>query len=1051
MSSDTENTFPFHDLDDESFCLAIYELQNGPIAFDYDRLSTLYFNPLLFNTGHHLALNSNLDPDCTNIFAELNNTPSEYYIEDQFNEMLKNESKSAWAGFSVLHLNIRSISHNWSRLTDLLSSLDVHFSAIGVTETWLKDSNHLVDIEGYSFTHNYRTNKTGGGVGLYLSNDLNFKIRADLHFGDQNTESAESLFIEIINPHGKNIIVGVIYRPPGGNPNIFVNDFNELAEKIARENKLNYVMGDFNINLMNYDCHGTTGEFLDGMFSNLLCPLISRPTRITTHTATLIDNILTNAFDNHIIKGLIFSDISDHLPIFAILFEKQTTYPNACDIITFRDKCPKNIEKFKERLANLNWSSIENDNDPSNAYTTFFTKYNNIYNDCFPLKKVSSRNSKSFKPWISKGLLRSIKKKNKLYKQFLYSPNPGNESIYKVYKNKLTHSIRVAKRLYYDKKLADNKSNIKETWKILNSIINKKNPKSKLNSVFNYDGKEVLDPVEIANRFCNYFSSLGPNLAKKIPATTVVPKSFLSGEFLNSIFLDAVTENEIIEITTGFQSGKAIGYDKISMSVIKLSINFISKPLTHIINLSLTHGIVPDQMKIARVIPLYKSDDKAIFSNYRPISILPAFSKILERVFYNRLLSYLNKHNILCNNQYGFRKGHSTALALIDLYEKISAAIDQKEFAVGIFLDLSKAFDTVNHNILFEKLEHYGIRGIALSWIKSYFSNRWQFVQFNDSCSTLKSITCGVPQGSILGPLLFLIYINDICNVSTIAKLILFADDTNLFFSHKNSAHLFNVINEEIIKFSGWLNANKLSLNLDKTKFMIFRPRQKVQQVDFKVFINNKEINQVKEIVFLGIVLDEHLSWKSHISYVSCKISKSVGIIRKSSFYLLKSSLLTLYYSMVYPYLQYCNIVWAATYSSNLSRLVILQKRVVRILNNSRFDAHTNPIFNTLQLLKFNDICKLQTGQFMFSCKNNLLPNYLQNLFILNSQVHNYNTRRANAFHTASARTKLRQFSVIFRGPIFYNSLNNDITISASLSYFSKKLKKYLCFLYINE
>ena len=205
----------------------------------------------------------------------------------------------------------------------------------------------------------------------------------------------------------------------------------------------------------------------------------------------------------------------------------------------------------------------------------------------------------------------------------------------------------------------------------------------------------------------------------------------------------------------------------------------------------------------------------------------------------------MNKNEILYANQYGFRKGHSTASALLDLYDKISEAIDKREVAVGVFLDLSKAFDTVNHNILFEKLEYYGVRGIALSWIKSYFSNRKQFVQFNNSSSTSKNITCGAPQGSILGPLLLLIYINDICNVSTLAKLILFADDTSLFFSHRDPVYLVNMINQELEKIS------------------IFKPRQKLLELDVKLLLNDREIDQVEKIVFLGVILDDKLSWKS--------------------------------------------------------------------------------------------------------------------------------------------------------------------------------------------
>ena len=232
-------------------------------------------------------------------------------------------------------------------------------------------------------------------------------------------------------------------------------------------------------------------------------------------------------------------------------------------------------------------------------------------------------------------------------------------------------------------------------------------------------------------------------------------------------------------------------------------------------------------MKIARVIPLFKSGDKSTFTNYRPISILPAFSKILERIVYNRILSYLNERNILSDSQFGFRKNHSTEYALSILYDRLSNAIDNNEYTAGIFLDLSKAFDTVNHQILLEKLNHYAIRGVAHSWISSYLSNRKQFVQYDSVCSAHSVISCGVPQGSILGPLLFLIYINDLCNVSKVLDFILFADDTNIFFSHRNEDYLQNTLNVELDNVTNWCQANRLSINIKKSKFMIFKPRQK--------------------------------------------------------------------------------------------------------------------------------------------------------------------------------------------------------------------------------
>ena len=353
-----------------------------------------------------------------------------------------------------------------------------------------------------------------------------------------------------------------------------------------------------------------------------------------------------------------------------------------------------------------------------------------------------------------------------------------------------------------------------------------------MQSSFIIDNKEITDPMEIANHFCEFFTNIGPNLAKKIPSSTSSFRSFLSGSFINSIFLEPTTEHEISEICASFRAGTSAGFDQVTMDVVKQTINLIIAPLTHIMNLSLSSGLVPEQMKVARVIPLFKSGTLSLFTNYRPVSVLPAFSKFLERIVYKRLDSFLNKYKILSCNQYAFRTNHSTAYALIQLYDKLSNAIDQGKVTLGLFIDLSKAFDTGNHDILLAKLEFYGVTGVALQWFKSYLSGRSQFVQYNGYKSSLKYVECGVPQGSILGPLLFLIYINDLCNVSKVLDFILFADDTNIVFSHKDPIFLMELVNTELQKLSCWFQANKLSINVKKSIYIIFKTSQNRQKLD---------------------------------------------------------------------------------------------------------------------------------------------------------------------------------------------------------------------------
>ena len=464
-----------------------------------------------------------------------------------------------------------------------------------------------------------------------------------------------------------------MYRPPNQNLQDFIDGLDSFLVRISKGNKACYLMADWNLDLMKHHKHDKTSEFLDIMFSRAFFPLISRPTRITSSTASLIDNIFTNDVTNCAVSGLLFTDISDHLPIFSISNECQTS-SRKTQWLTFRDKNANNVCKFKDELQTVNWSEVRESSDPSSAYDIFLSKYTDIYNNCFPLKKVKIKNNGLTKPWISKALLKSIKKKNILYRRFLSNPTSTREIGYKNYKNKLSSTLRAAKRNYFEKKFEECKSNMKSTWRLLNEIINKRKSRNSVQSSFVIDNKEITDPMEIANHFCEFFTNIGPSLAKMIPPSTSSFRSFLSGSFINSIFLEPVTEHEISEICASFRAGTSAGFDQVTMDVVKQTINLIIAPLTHIMNLSLSSGLVPEQMKVARVIPLFKSGTFSLFTNYRPVSVLPAFSKFLERIVYKRLDSFLNNYKILSCNQYGFRKNHSTAYALIQLYDKLSNA-----------------------------------------------------------------------------------------------------------------------------------------------------------------------------------------------------------------------------------------------------------------------------------------------------------------------------------------------------------------------------------------
>ena len=375
-----------------------------------------------------------------------------------------------------------------------------------------------------------------------------------------------------------------------------------------------------------------------------------------------------------------------------------------------------------------------------------------------------------------------------------------------------------------------------------------------LTESFIVDGVTVTDRHIIVEKLNEYFVNIGSQLAASIQTSPLHFSNFLKKTYMNSFAFFPTNACEVTNVISNLKNKHSFGVDNIPVSILKCSMLSIPEPLAAVINNSLNSGIFPDFLKIAKVTPIFKSGDKSDFQNYRPISVLPSISKVFEKIVYNRLLSYLQSNNVLCDNQFGFRKNHSTYMALIELYDKVSLAIDNNEFSIGIFIDLSKAFDTLDHSILLKKLEHYGIRGMALEWFSSYLSNRKQCVSLNGVLSDFKSITHGVPQGSILGPLLFILYINDIVNCSEKLFFMLFAGDTNLFVSCREIMHLFDIVNIELSKLSDWFKVNKLSLNVKKTNYILFGRKRLTLSETNNICIDGQRIERVERTKFLGVL-----------------------------------------------------------------------------------------------------------------------------------------------------------------------------------------------------
>lgn len=984
--------------------------------------------------------NINIDPDINYFRAiETLKDDSIYFQQESFCDKFKNNQYE----LSMIHFNIRSLSKHFDQLLLYLGSLNTHFSLIGLTEIWGTEINKdNFDIKHYSYYQQIRPSKRSGGVALYVSESLNSFERPDLSL---QHEDYQATFAEIdkrnFDNFSNNIIVGVIYRSPNSNIQDFNNAIELLLEQIRKEKKTVYLMGDYNIDLIKVDNNAQYEHFVDIMVTHSLLPSIHKPTRITNDTATLIDNIFSNDCFSNIqsISGILCSDITDHFPIFKFCDLKRNK--QTATEVTYRDINPKNKEKFASLMSNIDWSPVITCNNAQSAYTIFHDSIKTAYDESFPKKKAKYKIKDE--PWITKGLKKAINMKNKLYLRSLKYATITNELIYKRYKNKLEHLIRISKRNHYRNELQANKGNLKKMWSILRDIINKRQGnKSPLINIL-YNGKTTSNPSIIASEFNRFFSTVGGSLAATIPSSSNEPSDFMPAPLLNSIYLEKVDEDELILISKSLKNS-APGYDELNPSIMKDTIGFYLRPLAHVVNLSLEQGCVPDEVKRAIVTPVFKKGETNDLNNYRPISVLPFFSKLFEKVMYNRLISFLEKHNVLYKYQFGFRKKLSTEMALIIAKDKISDEMDDGNSVIGIFLDFTKAFDTVNHDILLSKLYNYGIRGVAFSWFKSYLENRTQAVKYGGSVSELLNINLGIPQGSLIGPLLFLLYINDLPNVSPIILPIMYADDTNIFLSHNDTGMLIRQANIVLDRIYIWLCSNRLSLNVSKTKFMLFSRKKNIDNEFITLQLNNCKLEKVSSTTFLGVTIDDALSWKTHIDIVSNKVAKAIGIIYRASPILEQSSRMLLYNTLIYPHVHYCNLIWGNANVSYFKRLVTLQKRAIRIVCSLDFRESTVDAFMINGILNITQLNVFLSSIFVYKWLYHKLPSIFDCYFTFVKTNHSYGTRCDLLLRLPLRRTEHGKRCIKNHCSNVWNSIIRYLLPPNNITQFKDELRTYI-------
>ena len=545
--------------------------------------------------------------------------------------------------------------------------------------------------------------------------------------------------------------------------------------------------------------------------------------------------------------------------------------------------------------------------------------------------------------------------------------------------------------MHFQTEITKSKSNSKKLWKTLNNIANFKKPKFSDNIILTDDNGAPMDNQQVGNYFNDYFTSIGPKIHSQCSRSSLPHNSLLNNNIkksINSLYLSPISKYDIINFISELDTNKSTKSDCASAKFIKLSSEIISPIIADILNQCVSEGIFPDELKKAEVIPVYKKGDKSKTCNYRPISLLSIFSKIFEKYLYNQINNFINKNNLLYKYQYGFQKKLSTDIALAQICENLSNKMDSDKITCSVFLDLQKAFDTVDHAILLQKLYSYGIRGIAAKLLHSYLSNRQQVCIVNGQKSSSKQIICGVPQGSILGPLLFLLFINDLPEVCNF-EVRLFADDACLIYSDVNPTNLQINVNNELARVDEWMKTNKLSINYSKSNYIIFT--RKKSQTNYNIDIQGNRLQRVSQTKYLGVIINEKLKWNDHVDYISKKISKGCYIISKIRYFVQKFTLRMLYFSLIQSHLNYCIATWGGAPKSTLNQLIVLQKKVIRIITYSSYDARSEPLFDHLKILNVNKLYQLNLSKIIYKLHHNLTVSS-ENLIPI-SQIHTHQTR----------------------------------------------------------
>lgn len=901
-------------------------------------------------------------------------------------------------------LNIQSIRNKVDELKLFIESVQ-NPDFILLTEHWLKENEPLF-LDDYDLLASYcRTKHVHGGTMILIHTRM---LRA---YNFVSVDRLNYLIVEkefefsMVCCSSLNFYIICIYRSPAGDYDSFIYRLEVLLTQLPLHATI-ILTGDLNVNFLDTSSRNTH-SLLALLYSFNLSMHVESPTRISSSSSTLLDYVCTNCDKNSVDCGTVGAGLSDHEAVvckFSFNFGTGRSAKQYKRLFT-----RKNYEKFALACQDVDWRKVLVTNTPLGEFNSLLR---DIFVESFPLRATRSKHKK---PWFSKGLKVSSRNMRCLHYIRKFALDNDRFLIYfNTYRRIFRRTIKNAKQIYFRDRFGNSRNRQRDAWKVVNELRGKKSTKS-------------VDSNLDCNKINEFYSSIAVNLNSYLTPDCDYRTFLNTVNVSESFYLVPTNIYEIKEVLNDIQNKNASGWDELSVRIFLHLPDRALVVLAEGINCSFESGIFPSCLKIATVIPLYKGGDSDSPANFRPISLLPTLAKIVEKLVKRRLQSFFNRHNLLCTEQYGFRESRGTDDAVFAFLENLYLGINDGEVAAAVFCDLSKAFDCVNHGILLWKLEKYGIRGTSLDWFRSYLTARFQKVNFNRKSSEQIEIQYGVPQGSVLGPLLFLVYINDLAGINIKGKFTLYADDSTILWVGKNAIELQNYINEDLTKVKEWTDANFLSLNVSKTNIVTF----KCYLGDVK--LGNQAVNRVSVNKFLGLYIDSKLKFEMHITNLTKKLASNCYAIRIIANDLDLETVRSAYFSLIESHLRFGICFWGSCSQYLFNMLFVLQKRAVKYMFKAKFRDSSRPLFISHKLLTLPSLFLLESSCLVYKKFQREIGSLSQ-----------YNTRQSYIAYLPIPTSSQTKNSVIYRSKKIFNQLPLRIRKINSYKKFRREVKALL-------